>query len=165
MTVRHAVTDSPVGDLTLVRDDDGLIGLYFKGHRRRPRLDGIGPRVETGFDAAVTQLKEYFAGQRTEFELDLAPSGSEFELRVWSLLREIPHGQTRTYGQLAADLGDPGAAQAVGNANGWNPLSIVVPCHRVVGRNGRLTGYAGGLDRKRFLLDLEDGAESAGRLF
>ena len=166
MSVRHTVVDSPVGELTLVADGDALIGLYFDGHRRKPRLDGLGPRDDRGFGEAVRQLNEYFAGERTEFDLPLAPRGSEFELKVWGLLTKIPFGETRTYGQLAAELGDPGAAQAVGNANGWNPISIVVPCHRVIGASGGLTGYAGGVDRKRFLLGLEEPpADEDGRLF
>ncbi|GAB2995487.1 methylated-DNA--[protein]-cysteine S-methyltransferase [Amycolatopsis acidiphila] len=166
MSIRHTVTDSPIGELTLVADDQALIGLYFEGHRRRPRLTaGLGPRTGEGFEAPMAQLKEYFAGHRRTFDLELAPRGTPFEQRVWSLLTRIPHGQTRTYGELAAALGEPGAAQAVGNANGWNPISIIVPCHRVVGASGRLTGYAGGLARKRFLLDLEEGLDESGRLF
>ncbi|WP_328608484.1 methylated-DNA--[protein]-cysteine S-methyltransferase [Amycolatopsis sp. NBC_00345] len=181
MGVRHTVMDSPVGELTLVADGDALIGVYFDGHKRAPRLDGLGPREDSVFEdsvvgeaafgggvfgEAVRQLREYFAGERTEFDLPLAPRGSEFERKVWALLTKIPHGETRTYGQLAAELGDPGAAQAVGNANGWNPISIVVPCHRVVGASGGLTGYAGGVERKRFLLSLEEPpAAEDGRLF
>jgi methylated-DNA-[protein]-cysteine S-methyltransferase len=164
--VRHAITGSPVGDLTLVADGDALIGLYFEGHKRTPRLPDLGPRVDDGFDDVVRQLEEYFDGSRTDFDLALAPRGSGFERRVWALLTKIPHGETRTYGQLALELGEPGSAQAVGNANGWNPISIVVPCHRVVGASGSLTGYAGGLERKRFLLNLEEPpAEADGRLF
>ncbi|GAA0634231.1 methylated-DNA--[protein]-cysteine S-methyltransferase [Kutzneria viridogrisea] len=170
MGVRHAVVDSPVGELTLVADGQALIGLYFAGHGRTPRLTDLGPRVPGGADPvlaeAARQLREYFAGERTTFELELAPRGSEFEQKVWQLLTTIPYGQTRTYGQLAAELGDPRAAQAVGNANGWNPISILVPCHRVVGARGALTGYAGGVDRKRFLLELEEpSAEAGNRLF
>jgi methylated-DNA-[protein]-cysteine S-methyltransferase len=169
MGVQHTVVASPVGELTLVADGAALVGLYFENHSRTPRL-GIGSPVDSGidsgFDEPVRQLREYFAGERTEFDLDLKPRGSDFELRVWALLTKIPYGQTMTYGQLAAELGDPGAAQAVGNANGWNPLSIVVPCHRVIGASGTLTGYAGGVERKRFLLSLEEPpAEELGRLF
>jgi methylated-DNA-[protein]-cysteine S-methyltransferase len=165
MGVRHTITDSPVGPLTLVGDGAALIGLYFDGHSRTPRAP-LGPRADTGFSAVITQLGEYFAGARTSFDLELAPHGSPFELAVWEQLVKIPYGETRTYGQLAVELGDPGGAQAVGNANGWNPISIIVPCHRVVGSGGRLTGYAGGLSRKRFLLSLEEPpAEDLGRLF
>jgi methylated-DNA-[protein]-cysteine S-methyltransferase len=166
MGVRHTVVDSPVGPLTLVGDGAALIGLYFDRHLRPPRLTDRGPRADDGFDAAIRQLDEYFTGTRREFDLELAPRGSEFEKQVWALLTKIPYGETRTYGQLAAELGDPGAAQAVGNANGWNPISIIVPCHRVVGASGSLTGYAGGLGRKRFLLSLEERpAAEDGRLF
>ncbi|SFW87403.1 methylated-DNA--[protein]-cysteine S-methyltransferase [Amycolatopsis australiensis] len=166
MSVRHTVVASPVGPLTLVGDGAALIGLYFDGHLRTPRVTDLGPRVDDGFEAVVQQLGEYFAGTRREFDLELAPRGSAFEKQVWALLTKIPYGETRTYGQLAAELGDPGAAQAVGNANGWNPISIVVPCHRVVGTSGGLTGYAGGLARKRFLLSLEEPpADEVGRLF
>jgi len=166
MGVRHTVTDSPVGPLTLVGDGAALIGLYFEGHLRTPRLTDRGPRADDGFDAVVRQLGEYFAGTRREFDLELAPRGSAFERQVWSLLTKIPYGETRTYGQLAAELGDPGGAQAAGNANGWNPISIIVPCHRVIGASGSLAGYAGGLGRKRFLLSLEEPPAAEGdRLF
>ncbi|MEA5360173.1 methylated-DNA--[protein]-cysteine S-methyltransferase [Amycolatopsis sp., V23-08] len=166
MSVRHTVIDSPVGPLTLVGEGAALLGLYFDGHLRTPRLTDHGPRVDDGFEAAEAQLAEYFAGTRREFDLELAPRGSAFEKQVWALLTKIPYGETRTYGQLAAELGDPGAAQAVGNANGWNPISVIVPCHRVVGTSGGLTGYAGGLTRKRFLLSLEEPpADEVGRLF
>jgi methylated-DNA-[protein]-cysteine S-methyltransferase len=166
MSVTHTVIDSPVGDLILVADDGDLTGLHFAGQRRRPRGDALGERVDTGFDEVVGQLGEYFAGTRTGFELPLGPSGDEFDLRVWELLKTIPYGETRSYGDLARELGDPALAQAVGKANGRNPLAVVVPCHRVIGADGSLTGYAGGLDRKRFLLELEEPAEvSAGRLF
>jgi methylated-DNA-[protein]-cysteine S-methyltransferase len=115
---------------------------------------------------AKRQLSEYFAGERTVFTLPLAPHGDAFQLKVWELLRTIPYGQTRSYGQLARELGDPHLAQAVGYANGRNPISIVVPCHRVVGADGSLVGYAGGLERKRFLLELEEPPEAkAAKLF
>ena len=166
MSVRHTVIDSPIGPLTLVGEGAALLGLYFDGHLRTPRLTDRGPRVDDGFEAVEKQLGEYFAGTRREFDLELAPRGSAFERQVWALLTKIPFGETRTYGQLAAELGDPGAAQAVGNANGWNPISVIVPCHRVVGTSGSLTGYAGGLTRKRFLLSLEEPpADEVGRLF
>ncbi|WP_318307769.1 methylated-DNA--[protein]-cysteine S-methyltransferase [Amycolatopsis solani] len=164
--MKHAVVASPIGPLTLVGDGEALAGLYFDGHLRTPRITDLGPRDDDGFEAARRQLGEYFAGTRREFDLELAPRGSAFEKQVWALLTKIPYGETRTYGQLAAELGDPGAAQAVGNANGWNPISVVVPCHRVVGTSGGLTGYAGGLTRKRFLLSLEEPpADEVGRLF
>jgi methylated-DNA-[protein]-cysteine S-methyltransferase len=164
--MKHAVIASPIGPLTLVGDGEALAGLYFDGHLRTPRLTDLGLRDDDGFETARHQLGEYFAGTRREFDLELAPRGSAFEKQVWALLTKIPYGETRTYGQLAAELGDPGAAQAVGNANGWNPISVIVPCHRVVGTSGGLTGYAGGLARKRFLLSLEEPpADEVGRLF
>lgn len=155
MSVRHTTMESPVGELTLVADDGGLTGLYFAEHKRRPAADRLGERTGDGFAAAIGQLRQYFDGERTTFDLPLAPRGSAFDQRVWRLLREIPHGTTRTYGDLARDLGDSGLARAVGAANGRNPLSVLVPCHRLVGAGGALTGYAGGVDRKRYLLDLE----------
>ena len=141
-----------------------LTGVYFEDHRRGPSPAALGPRDDDRpeFAAARWQLAEYFAGARTVFDLPLAPRGEPFRQRVWSLLRQIPYGETRSYGQLARELGDPALAQAVGSANGRNPLSVIVPCHRVVGADGSLTGYAGGLERKRFLLELE-GAGSVTR--
>lgn len=163
MDTRHTILDSPLGGLTVVADGDALTGLYFPGHQRRPDPATFGPLVHTGFEETARQLAEYFAGERTGFDLPLAPHGGEFEQRVWGLLRTIPYGETRSYGDLARELGEAGLAQAVGTANGRNPISVVVPCHRVVGADGSLTGYAGGLDRKRFLLELEEPAGA--RLF
>ena len=162
-TASHTIIDSPLGELTLVAHDGALAGLYFAEHTRRPPSSTFGVRDATGFAAATEQLDEYFRGGRTEFELPLAPRGDAFQRRVWELLRRIPYGQTRSYGRLAAELGDPALARAVGAANGRNPISVIVPCHRVVGANGALTGYAGGLTRKQFLLDLE-GAATAGQM-
>ncbi|GAB2938139.1 methylated-DNA--[protein]-cysteine S-methyltransferase [Rhodococcus aerolatus] len=158
----HAVLDSPVGPLTVLLDGEALVGLWMAQHRRRASVD-LGVRDDAAAAHVAAQLADYFAGERTVFTLDLAPVGTPFDLRVWELLRAIPHGETRTYGDLARALGDPGAAQAVGTANGRNPISIVVPCHRVVGADGSLTGYAGGVATKRALLDLEQPA--AARLF
>lgn len=161
-TLRHTVMDSPLGALTLVGDGEALTGIYFEGHLRGPSPDALGPRDPAGFEEAERQLQEYFAGERQSFDLPLAPRGEPFQQRVWRLLRQIPYGETRSYGRLAHELGSPGLAQAVGAANGRNPLSVVVPCHRVVGADGSLTGYAGGLERKRRLLELE-GADSVTR--
>ncbi|MGS0687920.1 methylated-DNA--[protein]-cysteine S-methyltransferase [Nakamurella sp. GG22] len=153
--VRHAVVDSPVGELTLVGRAGALSGVYFPEHVRRPEQEAFGDRDDTAFAEARRQLAEYFVGSRRTFDLELAPVGNAFQRRVWAQLTAIPYGETRTYGQLAVALGDRGLARAVGAANGQNPLSIVVPCHRVVGADGKLTGYAGGVQRKAFLLDLE----------
>jgi methylated-DNA-[protein]-cysteine S-methyltransferase len=159
-TTRHVVIDSPIGPLTLVRDDNGLTGLYYPGHWTKPDQTGFGPRIDPaddhGFDAAITQLNEYFAGERRDFDLPLNPLGSQRARNLWQLLSEIPYGKTTTYGALAAKIGDGISARAIGGFVGHNPLSIFIPCHRVVGSTGKLTGYAGGLDRKKYLLELEN---------
>jgi methylated-DNA-[protein]-cysteine S-methyltransferase len=170
MTTRHAVIDSPLGDLTLVADGDALIGLYFRHHWYRPSEDAFGARVDADTDPLLAesraQLDDYLAGNRTVFDLPTALPESGLRRRVWDLLMTIPYGQTITYGELAAELADGSTPQEVGAAVGRNPLCIVIPCHRVVGKDGKLTGYAGGLDRKKALLDLEEPAEvRAGRLF
>lgn len=162
----HTRIDSPLGAITVVAREGALVGAYFDDHRRMPDRATFGRRVDTGFEETTRQLDEYFAGERTGFDLVVVPRGDAFQLQVWQLLTEIPYGETRTYGDLARELGDPNLAQAVGAANGRNPLSVVVPCHRVVGADGSLTGYAGGLERKRLLLELEEPAEAkASRLF
>lgn len=157
MTATHTVIDSPLGALTLVATDGVLRGVYYPGHWTRPDETAWGAESTTGFDAAERQLGEYLTGARQSFDLPTALTGDGFQRRVWDLLAEIPYGETTTYGELARRLGGgPELARAVGRAVGHNPLSIVIPCHRVVGHDGALTGYAGGLERKRFLLDLED---------
>jgi methylated-DNA-[protein]-cysteine S-methyltransferase len=164
-TTRHVIVDSPIGPLTLVRDDDGLTGLYYPGHWTRPDRNtfgpGVGPSHDHGFDVAVAQLSEYFAGERRNFDLPLTPRGSERARRVWQLLAEIPYGQTTTYGALAHHIGDGISPRAIGGFVGHNPLSIFIACHRVVGSTGQLTGYAGGLDRKQYLLGLEKAIPAA----
>ncbi|MEU2280546.1 methylated-DNA--[protein]-cysteine S-methyltransferase [Streptomyces sp. NPDC013178] len=152
---QHTVIDSPYGPLTLVADDGVLCGLYMTGQRHRPPEESFGPRDETLFGAAEEQLEAYFAGELKEFTLELRLDGTPFQRSVWSELRKIPYGETRTYGELAEALGNPAASRAVGLANGKNPVGIVVPCHRVIGAGGGLTGYGGGLDRKQRLLDFE----------
>ncbi len=170
MQTRHTVIASPVGELTLVADGDTLTGVYFRGHWHPPKAEALGSHVDPAadelFSRAAAQLHEYLVGDRTEFELPVVLVGDPRLRRVWALLDDIGYGKTKTYGELAAELGDGTTAYEVGQAVGRNPLSIVVPCHRVVGRGGALTGYAGGLKRKRFLLDLEEPAPAlAGKLF
>jgi len=148
---------SPVGELTLTGDGTALTGCWFEGHTKPTDRSPDLRRDTRAFADAVEQLEQYFAGERRAFDLDLAPVGSDFQHRVWAQLRAIPYGETRSYGQLATALGDPGLSRAVGTANGRNPLSIIVPCHRVIGADGSLTGFGGGLARKRLLLDLELG--------
>ncbi|MEV0975398.1 methylated-DNA--[protein]-cysteine S-methyltransferase [Streptomyces sp. NPDC049915] len=155
---QHTVIDSPCGPLTLVADDGVLCGLYMTAQRHRPPEETFGDRDPTPFAEAEEQLKAYFAGQLREFTLELRLHGTPFQRSVWEQLRAIPYGERRTYGELAAALGAPSASRAVGLANGKNPIGIIVPCHRVVGADGGLTGYGGGLPRKRQLLDFEGGA-------
>ena len=179
MTRRHTVLDSPLGPLTVVAEDGTLRGLYVEqGLRKalerrsapaatlgRPPVsphDTLGESCRPQDDRVLTvvaeQLTAYFARELTAFEVPLSTAGTPFQQRVWSALRAIPYGETRSYGQLAAELGNPAACRAVGAANGRNPVSIVVPCHRVVGSTGRLTGYSGGLSTKELLLAHERAA-------
>ena len=154
---QHTVIDSPYGPLTLVADDGVLCGLYMTDQRHRPPEESFGEPDGSPFGEAEEQLDAYFAGVLKEFTLELRLHGTPFQAAVWQELRRIPHGETRSYGQLADTLGNPGASRAVGLANGKNPIGIIVPCHRVVGADGGLTGYGGGLERKRRLLDFERG--------
>ncbi|OIJ88438.1 methylated-DNA--[protein]-cysteine S-methyltransferase [Streptomyces colonosanans] len=167
---QHTVIDSPYGPLTLVATDGVLSGLYMTDQRHRPPEESFGRGVpsrersrargsdDTLFDEATEQLDAYFSGELKEFTLELRLDGTPFQRRVWEQLCLIPYGETRSYGELADALGSPGASRAVGLANGKNPIGIIVPCHRVVGANGSLTGYGGGLDRKKRLLDFESGS-------
>ena len=155
---QHMVIDSPYGPLTLVADDGVLCGLYMVGQRHRPPEESFGERDDTLFDEVTEQLHAYFEGELKEFSLELRMAGTPFQRSVWDQLRQIPYGEIRSYGELAQALGNMGASRAVGLANGKNPIGIIVPCHRVIGASGSLTGYGGGLDRKRRLLDLESGS-------
>lgn len=155
-TTYWSTVDSPIGPLLVTADGGGVTGVVMDA---RAHLDNGVPRAWVRDDAALAaarrQLVEYFAGERATFDLPLNPSGTPFQLKVWEALREIPYGEVCSYGDLAARIGSPGSARAVGLANGRNPIPVVVPCHRVIGASGALTGYGGGLERKRFLLDLE----------
>ncbi|WP_414638257.1 methylated-DNA--[protein]-cysteine S-methyltransferase [Actinomycetospora sp.] len=155
VTTTYSVCDSPLGPLTLRARDGVLDGLYMLEHRHGPGQEQLGERVADAAPAAREQLAAYFAGELREFDLEVGLRGTDFQQRVWAALREIPFGETCSYGELAVAIGQPTAVRAVGLANGKNPVSIVVPCHRVVGANGSLTGYGGGTDRKRALLELE----------
>jgi methylated-DNA-[protein]-cysteine S-methyltransferase len=156
---------SPVGDLLLTGDGRSLDGLRMCDAGPTPvpsngRWSDSSPatparRSDDAFPDARTQLAEYFDGTRTTFELALSPKGTPFQLRVWEALRQIPYAATASYGEIAAAIGQPSAPRAVGLANNRNPIAIIIPCHRVIGADGRLVGYGGGLDRKRYLLDLE----------
>lgn len=166
MDNRHMIVSTRLGELTLVARGNALVGVYFPHHWAKPTAATLGGQATDDplLTEAARQLDQYFAGERDTFDLAIELRGGDvFQQKVWALLDEIPRGETTTYGELAERLGDKQLAQLVGKAVGSNPLSIIVPCHRVVGKNGKLTGYAGGLKRKQFLLDLEEAAPA--RLF
>jgi methylated-DNA-[protein]-cysteine S-methyltransferase len=155
-TTYWTTIDSPLGPLLLTADDQGITGLHMDGAAHWPaRRSADWVEDESRFEAARVQLQEYFAGDRTEFDLPLRATGTPFQHQVWEALQTIPYGEVRSYGEIAAQIGRPGASRAVGLANHRNPIAVIVPCHRVIGASGSLTGYGGGLDRKRLLLDLE----------
>jgi methylated-DNA-[protein]-cysteine S-methyltransferase len=171
MTIRHTtVTTDEIDDVILVATGSAVTGIYFPGHWTNPDWSSFGDVVDAESDpvlaGAVAQLREYLRGERDDFDFPIELHGNAFQQRVWRILRGIPFGETRTYGDIAEELGDRSLARMVGQAVGHNPISIVVGCHRVVGKSGSLTGYAGGLTRKAFLLELEAPAlETTGRLF
>jgi methylated-DNA-[protein]-cysteine S-methyltransferase len=156
--LRYTTIESPIGALLLLSDGHALRGLYMQ---EAPNPATIAPDWEPSeapFTDVKAQLSEYFAGRRTTFQLPLALEGTPFQRRVWSALQDIPYGETTSYGEIARRIDQPAAVRAVGLANGRNPISVIVPCHRVIGANGTLTGYGGGLERKRRLLELESDA-------
>lgn len=169
MQTRHAVVPGSLGEITIVASADAVVGLYFPQHWSLSQSADFGPRTEAAADPllqlAQEQLTEYLGGKRTSFELPIVTHGTDLEEKVWALLRELPFGSTTSYGELAQKLGNKKLAQAVGRAVGHNPVSIFIGCHRVMGADGSLTGFAGGLERKRFLLELENPEIAAGRLF
>ncbi|MGW1624254.1 methylated-DNA--[protein]-cysteine S-methyltransferase [Streptomyces sp. NPDC002172] len=170
MSTRHIVVETRLGPVTLVARGGTIAGLYFRHHVRRPPQEAFGPEVTDSTDAllneAVRQLGDYLAGRRRQFDLPLAAEGDAFRHAVWDIVKAVQCGDTTTYGRIAEQVGDRRLAQRVGRAVGANPLCIVVPCHRVVGSDGSLTGYAGGLKRKQALLEIEEpSAADAGRLF
>lgn len=167
---RHATLATDLGALLAVAEGDALAGLYFPVHWHPPAVDAIGPRVsptdDAVFEATRRELADYFRGERTAFTVPTVTHGDAFSERVWDFLATIAYGTTTTYGAIARELGKPGLAQRVGQAVGHNPVSILIPCHRVIGADGSLTGYAGGLDRKARLLAREEPPEiAASRLF
>ncbi|MBN8867184.1 MAG: methylated-DNA--[protein]-cysteine S-methyltransferase [Solirubrobacterales bacterium] len=170
MNTRHAKLSNHFGEMTIVATDEAITGLYFPGHWTRPDRSGFGSEIAVAddplFSLADAELKSYAAGELSEFTAPVKTEGDEFQERIWRLLAEIPYGETTTYGALAAEVGVPAQARRVGAAVGHNPISILIPCHRVIAADGSLTGYAGGLELKRQLLTMEapSGAE-AGKLF
>lgn len=171
MDTRHALVETTLGRITVVASDNNMVtGLYFPHHIRRPAQKTFGQEVAVEHDAlladAATQLQEYLTGMRPEFDLPFDAAGDAFQQAVWSIVAEVPFGETTTYGTIAERLGNKTLSYRVGQAVGANPLCIFIPCHRVLGANGELTGYAGGLKRKQALLELEGPAQvSAGRVF
>ncbi|WP_329024804.1 methylated-DNA--[protein]-cysteine S-methyltransferase [Streptomyces sp. NBC_00690] len=157
MTRAHTTIESPYGPLTLVATDGVLSGLYMTEQRHRPAQETFGDPDAAPFTEAARQLEAYFARELTEFDLPMHLDGTPFQRSVWQRLLAIPYGQKRTYGELAQELGNANASRAVGLANGKNPVGIIVPCHRVIGSSGNLTGYGGGLGRKQQLLEFESG--------
>jgi methylated-DNA-[protein]-cysteine S-methyltransferase len=155
-TVRHTTITTSLGDTTLVADGDVLIGCWFDADDTSAFGESTAPAGDPVLGPAATQFVEYLAGDRTAFDIPLRADGDEFALAVWAALRDVPYGETTTYGELAIRLGDQFLAQRVGRALGQNPIGVFIPCHRVIGADGSLTGYAGGLDRKRLLLELEE---------
>jgi methylated-DNA-[protein]-cysteine S-methyltransferase len=156
-SLAYTSMDSPIGELLLLGDERALHGLYMQEGRRPVRIAPQWHRSAAPFAAVQAELREYFAGERVAFETPLALEGTAFERRVWGALRDIPYGETVSYGEIARRIDQPTAARAVGLANGRNPIAVIVPCHRVIGANGTLTGYGGGLERKQLLLELERG--------
>ncbi|MBX9949761.1 MAG: methylated-DNA--[protein]-cysteine S-methyltransferase [Candidatus Obscuribacterales bacterium] len=157
MTVLYTVLDSPIDPLTLTSDGNSLTGLYMEMHKGVPVADESWVRNDDDelFLLAKRELSAYFNRSLESFTVPIRPTGTEFQMRVWHELTKIPFGRVISYGELAHRIGNPKASRAVGLANGQNPISIIVPCHRVIGASGKLTGYGGGLERKAFLLDLE----------
>lgn len=154
-TTRYRQIESPIGPLTLAGDGQSLTNVCMEAQKHPPVGRELWTLDAGAFPTVADQLEAYFSGDRVDFDVRLQLDGTEFQKRVWSALLEIPYGETWSYGQLASHIGAPNASRAVGLANGRNPVAIIVPCHRVIGSNGSLTGYGGGLDRKRLLLDLE----------
>ena len=154
---RYCIVPSPLGDLFLLSDttNKALAALWITGEKHSSSIAADWQLDDQALPAVRKQLAEYFAGKRTEFHLPLSPVGTPFQMQAWQALREIPYGTTRSYGQQAASIGNPNACRAIGLANGRNPISIIVPCHRVIGANGSLTGYGGGLPAKKWLLHHE----------
>lgn len=153
----YTTIESPIGELLLLGDEQALHGLYMQNGRKAVTVAPDWKRSAQPFASVTEQLSEYFAAGRVTFDVPLLMHGTPFERRVWSALQEIPYGETVSYGEIARRIGQSQAARAVGLANGRNPIAVIVPCHRVVGANGTLTGYGGGLKRKRILLELETG--------
>jgi methylated-DNA-[protein]-cysteine S-methyltransferase len=155
--LRSSVVTTPIGDIVLIGSSEVLVELELPGDDRVRHPEGHPLRDDETLADASTQLREYFSGARRDFDLDVAPKGTDFQTKVWAALAGIPYGETASYGEIAAKVGNPKASRAVGMANNKNPIALIIPCHRVIGSSGKLVGYGGGLPAKEFLLDLERG--------
>lgn len=155
MTKRYTYYQSPFGEMTLQADEQGLLGAWFEIHTTKPEMLGQYVENDPILTQAIKQLEEYYSGRRKAFDLPVSATGTEFQNKVWHALTTIPYGETWSYQDLANAIGNPKAVRAVGLANGKNPVSVIVPCHRVIGKSGKLTGYAGGVETKAKLLELE----------
>ncbi|CAH6835340.1 Methylated-DNA--protein-cysteine methyltransferase [Vibrio chagasii] len=155
MANRFTYYDSPLGTVTLQANEQGLLGVWFETHTTKPEDLGIQEDSFPIFQSVKDQFDRYFAGEAIQFDVPIAAKGTPFQQSVWHALTTIPYGETWSYAQLADAIGNPKAVRAVGLANGKNPVSVIVPCHRVIGKNGKLTGYAGGVERKQRLLAIE----------
>ncbi|CAH6861237.1 Methylated-DNA--protein-cysteine methyltransferase [Vibrio chagasii] len=155
MANRFTYYDSPLGTVTLQANEQGLLGVWFETHTTKPEDLGTQEDSFPIFQSVKDQLDRYFAGEAIQFDVPIAAKGTPFQQSVWHALTTIPYGETWSYAQLADAIGNPKAVRAVGLANGKNPVSVIVPCHRVIGKNGKLTGYAGGVERKQRLLAIE----------
>lgn len=160
MQLRYRTVESPVGPLTLAGEGSTLMHLRMADQTHEPDRSGWTPAGPDAFADVVEQLNAYFAGTLNEFDVDLQLEGTQFQRRVWAALQTIPYGETRSYGAIAEQIGSPGGSRAVGLANGRNPIAIIVPCHRVIGAAGSMTGYGGGIDRKKMLIALEKNSET-----
>ena len=161
MANRFTYYDSPLGTVTLQANDQGLLGVWFETHTTRPEDLGTKEDSFPIFQLVIEQLDRYFTGEVIQFNVPIAAKGTTFQQSVWQALTTIPYGDTWSYAQLAEAIGNPKAVRAVGLANGKNPVSVIVPCHRVIGKNGKLTGYAGGIERKQSLLEIEGTGEDS----
>lgn len=153
--IHYDLLESPLGRFLITSNGESITGLYLENHKGGPAPQVGWHRDHSQFSETRRQLDAYFSGELVAFELPLAPEGTPFQLRVWEELQRIPYGSTISYGELARNIGNPNASRAVGAANGRNPISIIIPCHRVIGSNANLTGYAGGIERKKMLLEME----------
>ena len=155
--IYYSVYESPLGKMFITESNEKITGIYFEGQKHFPKaINEWNLSLTTQIKKAISQLQEYFNGERREFQLPLKPEGTAFQYQVWEQIAKVQHGETIQYGEIAKNIGKPNSSRAVGSATGKNPISVIIPCHRVLGKSGKMTGYAGGLNRKEALLQLEN---------